>query len=165
MRTANMKRKIKNPYINVDNYNCFGCSPTNPFGLKLTFYEEGDHVITDWQPSVNYQGYINILHGGIMGTLIDEIASWVVFIKMKTGGFTSNMSLRFKHHVRTDEGPIHLTAKIAAIRRNLIDIDVKLYDCHKTLCVEGLVTYFTYSKEKSKELMAFPEIEDFYENE
>lgn len=160
-----MKRKIKNPYIGLQGYNCFGCSPNNPIGLHLNFYEEGDQVVADWQPTINYQGFVNILHGGIMSTLIDEIASWVIFVKIKTGGFTSNMSLRYKHHVRTDEGQVHLTAKIANTRRNLIDVEVKLFDCHETLCVEGLVTYFTYSREKSQELLAFPENDDFYEAE
>ncbi|MDD4847798.1 MAG: PaaI family thioesterase [Bacteroidales bacterium] len=160
-----MKRKIKNPYIGVENYNCFGCSPDNPIGLQLKFYEEGDFVVTDWQPSVNYQGFVNILHGGIMGTLIDEIASWVIFIKLKTGGFTSNMSLRYKHSVRTDEGPVHLTAKIAQTRRNLVDVDVKLYDCHENLCVEGIVTYFTYSQEKAQTIKVIPKIDAYYEDE
>lgn len=159
-----MKRKIKNPYIDVKNYNCFGCSPKNPIGLQLNFFEEGEYVVADWQPSVNYQGFVNLLHGGIMGTLMDEIASWVIFIKIKVGGFTSNMSLRYRHHVRTDEGPIHLTAKIANIRRNLIDVEVKLFDCHNHLCVEGMITYFTYSREKSEEILAFPKVDDFYDD-
>lgn len=159
-----MKRKIKNPYIGVDNYNCFGCSPHNPIGLHLDFYEDGDYVISDWQPTKDYQGFINTLHGGIMSTLIDEIASCVIFIKIKTGGYTSNMSLRYRRNVSTTEGPIHLTAKIASIRRNLVDVEVKLYDCNQTLCVEGIVTYFTLSPEKSKEILAFPELDNFYDD-
>ena len=34
--------KLKNPYAEYKEYNCFGCSPTNPSGLKMEFHEDGD---------------------------------------------------------------------------------------------------------------------------
>ena len=34
-------KKIINPWRNHEGYNCFGCSPDNPIGLHLEFYEDG----------------------------------------------------------------------------------------------------------------------------
>ena len=41
-------KKIINPWTELgkEEYNCFMCSPTNPKGLHLSFYEDGDDVVT-----------------------------------------------------------------------------------------------------------------------
>ncbi|MGD0710115.1 MAG: hypothetical protein ABR968_02965 [Bacteroidales bacterium] len=69
-------RKISNPYIKVKEYCCFGCSPDNKTGLRLEFYEDGDEIYTEWQPTQYLQGYVNVVHGGIQSTLMDEIAAY-----------------------------------------------------------------------------------------
>ena len=43
-------RKIKNPWTGAEDYNCFGCSPDNPLGVHMEFYEEGDEIISFWKP-------------------------------------------------------------------------------------------------------------------
>ena len=50
------KRKIKNVFAQ-GNYNCIACSPYNPIGFKLQFYEEGDYITASWNPQHNYEGY------------------------------------------------------------------------------------------------------------
>ena len=87
--------KLKNPYADYKEYNCFGCSPTNPLGLKMEFYEEYDEIISTWKPGDNYQGFHDILHGGIQATMMDEIASWVVFMKLNTAGVTYQLKAKY----------------------------------------------------------------------
>ncbi|MBQ5606378.1 MAG: PaaI family thioesterase, partial [Prevotella sp.] len=72
-------RKIKNPWVGKEGYNCFGCSPNNPLGVKMEFYEDGKEIVSFWRPQADYQGWIDTMHGGILSTLIDEAAGWVVF--------------------------------------------------------------------------------------
>ena len=48
-------REIKNPWIGTEGYNCFGCCPTNPYGVKMRFYEDGEDVICFWKPQDQYQ--------------------------------------------------------------------------------------------------------------
>ena len=38
-------KKIINPWRNHEGYNCFGCSPDNPIGLHMEFYEDGDYIV------------------------------------------------------------------------------------------------------------------------
>ena len=52
-------KKILNPYLNKEGYNCVCCAPNNPVGLHLEFWEEGEDVLTIWNPGENYQGRIN----------------------------------------------------------------------------------------------------------
>ena len=40
-----MMKKIINPWSGNPKYNCFGCSPNNPFGLHMEFYEDGDYLV------------------------------------------------------------------------------------------------------------------------
>lgn len=80
--------KLKNPYAEFKEYNCFGCSPTNPSGLRMEFHEEGENIVSRWNPGHDHQGFHDLLHGGIQATMMDEIASWVVFMKLDTVGVT-----------------------------------------------------------------------------
>ena len=68
-------KKIINPWRNHEGYNCFGCSPDNPIGLHMEFYEDGDYIVSTWHPEHNYQGWVDTMHGGILSTLIDEITN------------------------------------------------------------------------------------------
>ncbi len=96
------KKVIRNPYTTQEGHNCFACSPNNHLGLKMQFFEEREYVISEWQPSDQFAGYKNVLHGGIQATVLDEIASWCVQIKLKTAGVTANMNLRYKKPVLVD---------------------------------------------------------------
>ena len=51
-------KKIINPWRNHEGYNCFGCSPDNPIGLHMEFYEDGDYIMSTWHPEHNYQGWV-----------------------------------------------------------------------------------------------------------
>ena len=43
-----MLRRILNPWTQKEGYNCFGCCPTNPLGLHMEFFEDGDDVVSIW---------------------------------------------------------------------------------------------------------------------
>lgn len=155
-------RKIANPFRKLEGYRCFGCSPDNPQGLKMTFFEEGDEIRSEWNPHDYFQGYHNVLHGGIQATLMDEIASWFVYVKLMVSGVTSSMDIKYKKTVYVDRGTLTLRARLIEKRRNLADIEVTLFDSEGTLCAKGMITYFTFSPEKSRELLWYPEPEDFF---
>ena len=49
-------KKIINPWLDLTDkgYNCFACAPGNPYGLKMEFYEDGDDIVSLWNPHTNY---------------------------------------------------------------------------------------------------------------
>lgn len=156
-------KRLYNPYRKLEGYNCFGCSPDNPIGLKLNFFEDGEKVISNWSPSMDYQGYFHILHGGIQATMMDEIASWVVLVKVKTAGVTSRLNCKYIKSVEIDKGAIRLEAKLREMKRNLAYIDVSLFDGEGTLCASAEAVYFTFPEEVARKKLHFPKIEEFYE--
>ncbi len=153
---------LKNPYRKQDGYDCFGCSSNNPIGLQMEFYEEGEEIISKWIPGKHYQGFHNILHGGIQATLMDEIASWAVQIKLKTAGVTSRLNVRYREKVLVTDKHISLRAKIIGTRRNLADVDVKLYDSKGRCCSEANAIYFTFPEEVARKRLNYPEYKEFY---
>jgi len=54
---------------------CFICGLENPIGLHLHIYEiEPGIVESTYLPPDYFQGYPGVLHGGIVASIIDEIA-------------------------------------------------------------------------------------------
>ncbi len=153
--------KLKNPYADYKEYNCFGCSPTNPLGLKMEFYEEKDEIISTWKPGGNYQGFHDILHGGIQATMMDEIASWVVFMKLDTAGVTSQLMTKFIKPVKISKGSITLKAKLVEQQQRIATIEVRLMDGGGYACSQGWIEYFLLPRIKAVKEMHFPGKEAF----
>ena len=53
-----MIKRIKNPWLSVPGYCCPGCCPTNDKGLQLEFFEDGDDVVSYWEPDSQYQSCV-----------------------------------------------------------------------------------------------------------
>ena len=50
---------------------CFGCGNQNPDGLQIKSFWEGEESVCIWESERKYEGWKNILNGGILATLID----------------------------------------------------------------------------------------------
>ena len=150
-------RIIRNPFIDLPGYSCFGCSPANESGLRMRFTEEGDEVLCSWEPDRRFVGYGGILHGGIQATLHDEIASWVVMTKLSTSGFTERLETDFRNPVRIELGNILLKSHLERMEGNKAFIRTSLFDGAGKLGSESLATYFTLPAHIARKKMAFPE--------
>ena len=147
-------KKIINPWKGLKGYYCFGCSPENPMGVKMEFYEDGDEIVSFWKPKPEYQGWLDTLHGGIQAVLLDEICAWVIVRKLQTTGVTSKMETRYRKSISTDT-LLEIRASIQEQKRNIILVKATIYNSAKEICTEAVCTYFTFSKEKSQQEMFF----------
>lgn len=145
-------RKLTNPWIGIEGYYCFGCAPDNTQGVKMEFYEDGDEIVSVWQPHSAFQGWLNTLHGGIQSVLLDEICAWVVVRKMETTGVTSKMETRFKRPISTEDKYVILRAHIISSRRNIVDIKATIHNSQGELCSEATCQYFTFPQKKAAEM-------------
>lgn len=145
-------KKIENLWLHKPGYHCFGCSPDNPYGVKMEFYEDGDYIVSRWQPSEHYQGWIDTLHGGVQATLIDECASWVLFRKLQTTGVTSRLNVKYRRAVMTTEAFITVRARLRELKRGVAYIDVELRDSADRLCTSGEAVYFAFPEAKAREM-------------
>ena len=82
---------------------CVVCGPDNPRGLQLRFETVDDgSVRSEWEASVDYEGYSGVLHGGIICTLLDEAMAKAV-IAHDLRAMTVELKTRYRHHVATGE--------------------------------------------------------------
>ena len=66
-----MREAIESPF-NDDRY-CLCCGEKNPLGLKMKFRYEDDKLFSEAVIPKEFQGFANVVHGGILGTLLDEM--------------------------------------------------------------------------------------------
>ena len=152
-------KKIINPWKGLKGYYCFGCSPENPMGVKMEFYEDGDEIVSFWKPKPEYQGWLDTLHGGIQAVLLDEICAWVIVRKLQTTGVTSKMETRYRKSISSNDTLLEIRASIHEQKRNIILVKATIYNSAKEICTEAVCTYFTFSKEKSQQEMFFTSCE------
>ena len=158
-----MIKKIHNAYADIAEYHCFGCSPTNPIGLKLTFWEEGEWIYAKWKPDKWYEGYLNMLHGGIQASLLDEIADWVIIVKLKTSGVTKNLNITYLKPVFINQGEITIRAKLISQNGNSVITYAELIDKESVLRSFAEIEYFVFPQEIAKLKYNFPESDAFFE--
>jgi acyl-coenzyme A thioesterase PaaI-like protein len=157
-------RKIHNAYADIAEYHCFGCSPTNPIGLKLNFWEEGEWVYAKWMPERWYEGYLNMLHGGIQATLLDEIADWVLIAKLATSGVTKNLNITYLKPVFVNQGEITIRAKLLDHNGSCAITYAELLDVEGTIRSHAEIEYFVFPQEVAKKKYNFPEPEAFFKH-
>jgi acyl-coenzyme A thioesterase PaaI-like protein len=87
----------------ADNY-CFVCGKDNPQGLKIkvTYHPEETAATTELALPREYQGWADVIHGGILATLLDEMMAHAVW-HFAGPGLTLSMETRFHHPLKPEE--------------------------------------------------------------
>ncbi len=100
-------------------HSCFVCGEANPIGLKLRFESDGRRVHTHFVPRTEHIGFRQVVHGGILSTLLDEIMVWACAVQTKRFAFCAELNVRF---VKTAEPgkPINASAELTANRKDRI---------------------------------------------
>lgn len=69
---------------------CFGCGPSNPKGLRIRSFPEGDTLVAEWKPEPHHEAFPGMLNGGIIGALLDCHSNWTAaWTLMKKSGADS----------------------------------------------------------------------------
>lgn len=91
---------------------CFGCSRSNPDGLQLRFYRDGNEVSAAYTVPDRFHGAPGVAHGGIVATILDEFScAAAVFL----GGHrvvTGELSIRYEKPCPV-ETEVRVRARIA----------------------------------------------------
>ena len=148
-------KKIINPWKNVEGYMCFACSPANPSGLHMDFYEDGDDVVAIWEPTTYTQGWLDTLHGGVQCTLMDEVAAWVILRKLQTTGVTSKLDAKFIKSVSTNDPQLTIRGRMKDKKRNAVFVETEIFNSQNELCTRADIIYFVVSRERAAEEFSF----------
>ena len=154
-------QKLYNPYQNMDGYNCFGCAGGNDIGLKLEFYLDGEQIVSYWEPREEFQGYGDVIHGGILGTLLDEIGAWAVMVLSGTAGVTREMTVRYLKPARTSKGKLTLRARVLKQEKDNTRIRGEILSSSGTLTTEADIDYFLFPLHIARKRLNYPGLETF----
>ena len=110
---------MKDPAL-ADDRRCFACGPDNEIGLRMTFeYGEGT-ARARVLPRREFGGWSNIMHGGIVATLLDEAMAHAA-IAAGVRAVTARIEVRFRHAVPTDV-PLLVEGRVERRRGRMLEI-------------------------------------------
>jgi acyl-coenzyme A thioesterase PaaI-like protein len=106
---------------------CFGCSPSNPIGLRMTFRRDGDRIVARYAIPEHFHGAPGIAHGGIVAALLDEVSCAAVHFLRGRFVVTGELSVRYRAPCPVGR-PLVLSAWFVAEdhpRYAVVDADVR----------------------------------------
>ena len=106
-----------------DDRTCFACGKDNPDGLQLEFESVGDDVRTSVTFSGKFQGYSDVVHGGLVSTVLDE-AMVTLLNRMGYLALTAELSIRFRKPVCVGER-IDVTANLVEKRGKIFRLTAR----------------------------------------
>jgi acyl-coenzyme A thioesterase PaaI-like protein len=119
---------------------CFGCGQNNPMGLKLHFTRDGETIRAEFTPDKMHQGWPGLLHGGILGTLLDEAMSNVAYATGNTC-LTASIEIRLRQPVKVAL-PLVISAWITRQRKKIIETAGKVCLEDGTIIAESTAKQF-----------------------
>jgi acyl-coenzyme A thioesterase PaaI-like protein len=104
-----MTSKDQNPTTGLeatplaDGY-CFVCGKDNPRGFKIQVRYLEDHLSAETELAIprEYQGWADVIHGGILATLLDELMAHAVW-RFAGPGLTLGLEVRFHKPLKPGE--------------------------------------------------------------
>lgn len=144
------------PLASIDK-ECFGCGPENAHGLKMCFESNGRQIRSKLKVKKSFRGWSNLIHGGILSTMLDETMSWTVI--NFTGKFmlTRSMTVTFKKPVRVG-ATLTVTGYIkeqSSERKAVVVAEIQ--DEHGDLCAVSEGDFALFSKKHFLRMGIMPE--------
>jgi len=123
---------------------CFGCSPTNPAGLQMKFYTDEKSIFSWVKVPDHLRGWNNLVHGGVISTILDEVMGWTAIHLLKLIVLTKTMTIDYIRPVF-----IHNELKAQAWIKKFdhdgeVIIDATIHNEKGELCTKstGIFSYF-----------------------
>ncbi len=142
-------------YQNIDMH-CFGCGPDNHHGLKMNFESNGDQFRSFVTIPEHLRGWNNIVHGGVLSTICDEIMAWAAIYLLNRFILTKEINLKFYK-------PILIGSQVKAIgfvkeridERNAL-MTGEIYNQNGELSVKSQGEFVLFTPEAFKKLNILP---------
>ena len=120
--------------LDVDDM-CFACGKGNPIGLKLDFRFEGEEYVTEFEVRPEYQGWMGIVHGGLLATVLDETMARLLWEK-ELNAITGRLNVRYHDRLSVGES-VTVRARITKQRSPLIETSAEVAKADGTVVAEA----------------------------
>ena len=129
---------------------CFACDPTNPRGLQVPFFRDGDLVVADFELSAEFSGAPTMIHGGVTLALIDEAMSWATIALAGKFAYTGETTARFAWPVRVGQA-YRLEARVLGLDARRVTTEAEVLDAKRRTCVTATATMVTLDAEQARD--------------
>ena len=104
MSSTEQKAKAGTPAIPEADHYCFVCGRDNPRGLQIKVKYQPEEMAAETELTLprEFQGWVEVIHGGILATLLDEMMAHAVW-RFAGPGLTLSLEVRFHHPLKPGE--------------------------------------------------------------
>ncbi len=127
--------------------NCFGCSPVNLKGLRLTLRESEGKVSTEICLGTEYESFPGVIHGGLVATILDEVMARAAFHSRGLPAMTAGMRLRYVQVMKANE-PYRAQGEVVSSDGNLVRTHGTLQTAAGVLVAAADATFFLWTSEQ-----------------
>jgi HAD superfamily hydrolase (TIGR01509 family) len=140
---------VEIPRIDVDysTRRCFACGEDNPIGLKLKPVYDGERVWAEFTAGECHQGWDNVIHGGILYSLLDEVTAYAMLCHGIDFGVTAKSEIRFKQ-VAPIKQPIQVSAWVTKQTKRLMEVKGVLALKNNAVIAEGDFLFYVWNRSK-----------------
>ena len=137
---------------NGGNHNCFACSPQNPYGLQMQFYASSDTVFSRLRIPDHLGGWNNVVHGGVVSAMLDEVMSWAAMYLLKQFVLTKSMQVDFIKPVPLGED-IRVEGRVLqAQKKRDVLMQGTLYSGEGKICAKSEGVFVLFSPKVARRL-------------
>ena len=154
------------PFIEIPNDKnsmCFACGPVNNAGLKMKFYGNDDLVYSEIAVPGRFIGWQNVVHGGILSTLLDEVMGWGAIFLTRRFILTRTMTVSYlKPVITNDKLRVESCIESQNGERECI-MNGKIFNSKGELCTTSTGSFgiFTYESMKKTGILSEKDMNDF----
>ena len=146
---SEMSMEIENPRFLPTYSECFVCGQGHPTGLRMRFFADPEGGVHAWfDPRPDQTGYEDIVHGGVVSALLDELTGWTVTFKNRLMSFTAELKLRFVKPVTLGKRYL-ASARAAQGRGRLWEANGIIRDMEGTVYAKANGRYFLLTPEQT----------------
>ena len=137
---------------NSPNHNCFGCSPVNPSGLQMKFYKSESAVYSKVTVPDHLCGWNNLVHGGVLTTIMDEIMSWAAIYLLKRVPMTKSIAVDFLKPVYIGRALQVQGAVLEKTGKRDVLMEGRIFNEDDTCCARATGTFAVFSPAVARRL-------------
>jgi len=130
--------------------NCFVCGDRNESGLKVDFFYDQGVAKAEFIADERFQGYKDILHGGIISSLLDEVMIKAVIAKGLLV-VTAEIEVKFLKPVRISER-LFLEGKVIKEKEKIFVAEGKAWNSKGERVATGKGKFFKVKEEMQEDL-------------
>jgi len=139
--------------VDVSPHGCFVCGELNDQGLHVDLRVAAGRAWTELTLTHHHEGWADVVHGGILAALLDEVMGWALF-QQDCWGVTAQLGVRYKAPVTVGQR-VRVEGWVTEVHRRILRTAGHVLDAATgdVLCT-GEATYMAATAAQRAELRA-----------